>query len=130
MFPRALLHTPFVPFSIVFTNSVQALDLKDLERLEMFASSLKSEPGDTEASTHPHRLYDLLCQAARFYIDSKVSQSISTEPVGWSNSDTAFSASGFEMQPFEEGDFPMFDLGDWYNGNQQLMSLLDERIIF
>ncbi|KAM5349179.1 hypothetical protein ACJ41O_009002 [Fusarium nematophilum] len=130
----ALLHTPFVPFSILFTRAVQLLDLDDLSRLERFAASLKPEAG-TESPTHPHRLYELLSQAARLYIDSKLASSLPSTFDLASFPDVSdypemMTETGTAMQAFEPSDYPMFDLGDWYYGNQHLMSLLDEHAMF
>lgn len=50
------------------TRSIQQLDDGDLARLEGFTASLKPEIDTCETSTHPHRLYKLLCQAVRCYI--------------------------------------------------------------
>ncbi|KAF4972348.1 hypothetical protein FSARC_1070 [Fusarium sarcochroum] len=71
----AILHTPFVPFSIVFTHAVQNFDMGDIDRLDRFAASFKPENSDPEPLSHPYRLYELLCQAARFYIKSRLPSS-------------------------------------------------------
>lgn len=67
---RVILHTPFVSFSILFTSSIQRLDLTELAGLDRFAASLQSEPSldPNPPITHPYRLYELLCRAARLYI--------------------------------------------------------------
>ncbi|KAF5234641.1 hypothetical protein FANTH_11993 [Fusarium anthophilum] len=62
---RAILHTPFFPFSIVFAHAVRYSIAEDLDRLDRFASSFKSESSHSEPVTHPHRLYELLSKAAR-----------------------------------------------------------------
>ncbi|WAO96393.1 Zn(2)-C6 fungal-type domain-containing protein [Fusarium falciforme] len=135
---KALLNTPFVPFSILFTHAIEKLDMDDFARLERFSASLKLEAADTEPPTHPHRLYELLCKAGRLYISSNTLSSqlgdaldpnmlatlASTEPMG------IMTETGMVMQgPDYYGDY-MLDLGGWYHDNQQLMSLLDEDFMF
>ncbi|KAI1114326.1 fungal-specific transcription factor domain-containing protein [Nemania sp. NC0429] len=75
-----ILHTPFVPFSVLFTRTVQLCCPADLAYLDRFSESLRpKEPTSTttttttttttaESITHPYRLYNLLCQAAHLYI--------------------------------------------------------------
>ncbi|TAQ88823.1 hypothetical protein B7494_g2840 [Chlorociboria aeruginascens] len=67
---RAILHTPFVPFNILFTRTIQLLDITDLARLDRFAASFKPEVASLGLTTYPYRLYELLCQAARLYAPS------------------------------------------------------------
>ncbi|KPM41083.1 hypothetical protein AK830_g5462 [Neonectria ditissima] len=131
----AILHTPFVPFSIIFTRAVQLSDADDLARLDTFASSLKPQVVDTESPTHPFRLYELLCQAARLYIDSNLT---SRSNAGMDSSSLLTGSEHGnitrEMENniggFEGYDYPLSDLGDWYHSNRQLMSLLDEDMMF
>ncbi|KAF4473093.1 hypothetical protein FALBO_19 [Fusarium albosuccineum] len=131
----AILHTPFVPFSILFTHVVQSFDLDDLSRLDRFALSMKTEAADTEPLTHPCRLYELLGQAARIYIQSSMFPSnidINSNVDASSNSQhlDIGHEMGIEMPTFEVFDQSMLDLGDWYYSNQQLMNLLDEDVMF
>ncbi|KAJ3535364.1 hypothetical protein NM208_g7163 [Fusarium decemcellulare] len=131
----AVLHTPFVPFSILFTHAVQSFDLDDLSRLDRFALSMKTEAADTEPLTHPCRLYELLSQAARIYVQSSMLPSnidINSNLDASSNSQhlDIGHEMGIEMPTFEVFDQSMLDLGDWYYSNQQLMNLLDEDVMF
>ncbi|KAF7547811.1 hypothetical protein G7046_g8890 [Stylonectria norvegica] len=135
----AILHTPFVPFSIIFTRAIQLSDTEDLARLDAFASSLKPQKIDSESITHPFRLYELLCQAARLYIDSNAKSSgfdAGINPAGDTSSMLASlehgsSATGTETYSdmLPDYDYSMSDLGDWYYSNQQLMGLLNEDVI-
>ncbi|RSL43277.1 hypothetical protein CEP54_015151 [Fusarium duplospermum] len=134
----ALLNTPFVPFSILFTHAIEKLDMEDFARLERFAASLKLETADTEPLTHPHRLYELLCKAGRLYIGSNTLSSQLGDTLDPNMLATLASAenigimteTGMAMQgPVYYGDY-MLDLGGWYHDNQQLMSLLDEDFMF
>ncbi|KAI1414111.1 hypothetical protein F5Y13DRAFT_179093 [Hypoxylon sp. FL1857] len=121
----AILHSPFVPFSILFTHAVQLLDYTDLARLDRFAASLKPEEGSADSATHPYRLYELLCQAARFYVESNTSSFPGAEnPLN--------SLDQFDFVQFEAdiGNSQNSGLSDWYYGNQQIMNLLDEDVMF
>ncbi|KAI1378884.1 hypothetical protein F4677DRAFT_443364 [Hypoxylon crocopeplum] len=144
MVPRyiswAILHTPFVPFSILFTRAVQLLDVTDLGRLEGFAASLRPEATSPEPSTtHPYRLYELLSQAARLYIDSNMplASADQTLPHGLPESLTGFDFAQFGMEvgvtaneTLEANGAQAYELSDWYYGNRQIMSLLDEDVMF
>lgn len=105
--------------------------LKDMARMETFSNTLKTE--QTDSPTHPFRLYELLSQAARLYLDSK-SHSLITTPTDsglWSLHKDGFSEDTItlaEGSTYQDG--LATDLGNWYNGNQQLMSLLDEDMMF
>lgn len=136
---RAILHIPFVPFSILFTRAVQLLDFADLAVLDRFAVSLQPEETSSESNTHPHRLYKLLCQAARLYIDAKAAL-LSEELVTAQNfPDTS---GQFDLEHFEMDDGAAanvasvpggpqtYRLSDWFYGNQQIMSFLDEEVVF
>ncbi|KAF2877676.1 hypothetical protein BDV95DRAFT_535423 [Massariosphaeria phaeospora] len=134
----AILHVPFVAFSILFTRAVQLLDIDDLAFLDRFEASLRPEADSSKSITHPYRLYELLCQAARLYIES-VSFPATVDPV-LSQKFPGFLGE-FEPSHFGEVGSPgrdtsidantqMFGLSDWYYSNQQMMSLLDEDIAF
>ncbi|KAI1733607.1 fungal-specific transcription factor domain-containing protein [Xylaria scruposa] len=71
-----ILHTPFVPFSVLFTRAVQLSDDTDLRYLDRFSESLQHGEPSSESITHPYRLYSLLCQAARLYIKQNADTSV------------------------------------------------------
>ncbi len=135
---RSILYCPFVPFSILFTRAVQLLDVTDLPILDDFAASLRPEAASPESITHPSRLYELLCHALRLYLDSSVQFSSKnpafihdqTGPMG----EFDFIDYGIEAGPAAneilqyDGAQP-YGLSDWYYGNQQVMSLLDENVM-
>ncbi|GKT63934.1 fungal specific transcription factor domain protein [Colletotrichum tofieldiae] len=134
---RAIIHVPFIPFSIIFTCVVRTFNFEDLALLERFAASLKPETTGEDSPTHPYRLYDLLCQAARLYITkAQFSASGPTMARNDSTLSTDFEASQFfaeaagSIEEFGNSDLLMFDASDWYQGNQQLISLLDEGRLF
>jgi hypothetical protein len=132
---RAILHTPFVPFSILFTRTIQVVDFTDLDRLERFAASLQPEAG-AESITHPHRLYELLCQAARLYLESSAALTLTDESdVGASvpsySNDVDFANMGMETDGgWMSSESQNMDLSDWYQGNQEILRMLDMDITF
>ena len=136
---RAILHVPFVPFNILFTRAVQLLDVADLARLDQFAASLQPEATSPGSATHPYRLYKLLCQAARLYVDSKI-PSLPEDPTlthNLPNSLDEFDFADFEIrteaaanETLQAGDPQTYGLSDWYYSNQQMMSLLDDDVMF
>ncbi|KAF5573737.1 hypothetical protein FPANT_12175 [Fusarium pseudoanthophilum] len=134
----AILHTPFFPFSIVFTHAVRYSIAEDFERLDRFASSFKSESSHSGPATHPHRLYELLSKAAR--LSAKACPELSHE------SGSLSSPSDFTMIDSEglntvddigatgvaigaEYD-ASFQIGDWFYSNQQFMRLLHEDVLY
>jgi hypothetical protein len=132
---RAILHIPFVPFSILFTRTIQLVDFTDLDRLERFAASLQPEAG-AESITHPHRLYELLCQAARLYLESSATLKVTNAAdVGASvpsySNDVDFANMGMETESsWMPSDSQDMDLSDWYQGNQEILRMLDVDITF
>ena len=139
---RAILQVPFVPFSILFTRAIRLAGHDELSRLEDFSASLQPEASSStlsESVTHPCRLYTLLCQAARMYIGPSIQQQQQQNPP---TADPTLvhpdSFEHFSVVDFGErtdgatgaGDFNSYGLSDWYYGNQQLMQLLDEDVMF
>ncbi|KAK5051527.1 hypothetical protein LTR84_003179 [Exophiala bonariae] len=141
----AVLHTPFIPFSILFTQAVQHLDESDLSRIERFASSLKPEPPVSASPSHPYRIYELLSRTARLCVDSQIQRHAQSQPV-LSSTEGRFSAAedaGFGSQQdrcnpgvdalagvddldLADIDFHVDGLSEWYYGNQQIMNLMDD----
>ncbi|KAL4883498.1 hypothetical protein BJY04DRAFT_216320 [Aspergillus karnatakaensis] len=116
----AILHTPFVPFTVLYLRAVQLLDYADLTLLEAFSASLKTLTGTDTYS----RLYELLCQSARMYIDSSLGLEI--------NGASRLGVLGFDGEALRGQGFDnagLFDAGGWYYGNQ-LMGVLDDDLRF
>ncbi|KAI1312331.1 fungal-specific transcription factor domain-containing protein [Xylaria venustula] len=134
-----ILHTPFVPFSVLFTRVVQLSDGADLFYLDRFVESLRleEESSAAESITHPYRLYRLLCRAARLYIKQDaipVSYEADMNPTEnpWGVFDFASfgneAGGGLDGSGLDES--LTQDLSHWFYGNQQLMGLLDDDIMF
>lgn len=133
---RAVLYTPFFPFSIVFSNAIQNSDLDDLDRLDRFVASFKSETADSDPATHPYRVYELLSQTARLYVESGIRPShtnkASPNPSDLTMVDDAVAnpaeVSGVEIPARGDDHNSGLDAGDWFQSNQQFMWLLHENI--
>lgn len=119
----------------MFTRAIKLLDGAQLARLENFTASLQPEASSSDSITHPARLYELLCQAARTYIDSRI-QAPPEDLTLAQNLPDSFGGFGLVNFGDEEnggtaGDGSYtYGLSDWYYGNQQLMQLLDEDMTF
>ena len=115
--------------------------MADLARLERFVASLKPKNDGEASPTHPYRLYDLLYQTARLYIETgkhappAASTAEPTEPHGL-DMPRGYSASEYmngmgEYDPMlGQLDTSFVDLGEWYQGNQQFIRFLDEHMLF
>lgn len=123
-FRRAILYCPFAPFSILFARAVQLADGDDLDRLNQFAASLQLEALPADAMTHPYRLYQLLCQAARLYFDSNSSLSWPSgrlgAPIPSHNYDPTIYWAGLNSS---DG-LATYGVYDWSGDNQQIMGWL------
>ena len=133
---RAVMHVPFVPFRILFSHAVQSLDVTELARLERFATSLQPGAGSEEPVSAAASLYDLLCKAAQLYMEQRLSTLRADVKEAEQRQD--------ELNEFDFADYvveggEVIDglvsgvqsdgLSDWYNGNQQIMSLLDDDVM-
>lgn len=132
-FQRAVLHTPFIPFSILFTQAVQLRDRADLARIERFSASLTPESDVLVSPTHPHRIYELLSRTARLFIESSAeslpTDSTLTLPLAVTLNDLEFPHLGTETEPAANDVLNMeglqtYSLTDWYYSNQQIMDLM------
>lgn len=128
-------HTQFVPFSILFTRAIQILDITDLPRLDSFAASFQPEAASPEMITHPFRLYELLCQAVRLYIDPGIPYSPDSSILSGETPESLakfdFGQFGLEMETgvdetLDASENQSLDLSGWYYSNQQMMNLMDE----
>jgi hypothetical protein len=130
------LHTPFFPFSIVFTHAVRYSIEEDFDRLDRFAASLKPESTSAEPATHPHRLYELLSKAARLSAKARPELSQTAESLSSSNDFTMvdpeaanvtdeIGATDAAIGAEYDGSF---HIGEWFHSNQQFMRLLHEDV--
>ena len=130
------MHVPFVPFRILFSHAVQSLDVTELARLERFAASLQPEPGSEEPVSAAAGLYDLLCKAARLYMAQRLPSLRADGDVVEQQRDELndfdfadYVVEGREVIDGSVSGIQADGLSDWYNGNQQIMSLLDDDVM-
>jgi hypothetical protein len=94
---------------------------------------MKPKTTALETSTHPYRLYDLLCQAARLHIERGYA-SVSLNPTLAEESVGGFNLGHFdtrqEVAALNDDTTQLFGLDDWYYGNQQMMDLLNHNVTF
>ena len=121
-----------MPFSILFSRAVQLWDMDDLARLDRFADSLQPA-APTDAITHPYRLYKLLCQATRLYLNIADfswpigSSHITALPTPQLSSGTTATRTDEIIDPSIP---PSQGLYDWWQDSQQIMGLLAGDAIF
>ncbi|KAL0941544.1 C6 transcription factor [Colletotrichum truncatum] len=135
----AILNIPFVSFSILFTHAIRSSDAADLALLDRFANSLQPDYPSSESVTHPHRLYQLLCKVARLYGESgaKVSTKAANQSLPEISTEVDLAAhlpsleAGTErFQALVADESQITGLSDWFYGNQQLMNLLGEDMMY
>ncbi|KAI0514846.1 fungal-specific transcription factor domain-containing protein [Xylaria bambusicola] len=131
-----ILHTPFVPFSVLFTRIVQLSDSADLFYLDRFAGSLYFGESSAGSVTHPYRLYKLLCEAARLYIKQDPPSVSYETDMSFVDPWGVFDFASLGMEANNGADNSGLDsnlngdLSLWFYGNQQLMGLLDDDVMF
>ncbi|KAF2794397.1 hypothetical protein K505DRAFT_304056 [Melanomma pulvis-pyrius CBS 109.77] len=122
-----VMHTSFVPFLVLLSRSVQFSDLNELSRLESFVASLQPKvlSSGLSARPHRHRLFELLCQVARFEIESNVATNL--------GHGSANQTDRFDFTSLGAGTgFGTEDIlfGEWFDENQIDMTLLDDDFNF
>ncbi|PVH79366.1 hypothetical protein DL98DRAFT_461159 [Cadophora sp. DSE1049] len=123
----AIIHTPFVPFITLFNKCIKFSDETELSRLERFANSLMAEPTNSESSGRPLRLYQLLCQVARLYIDSNIASDVRQEHISNELSMDIFDMGSFgagaELVGFQTTDDYYHEQGmdEWWLNAQSLL---------
>ncbi|KAF4920407.1 hypothetical protein CGCVW01_v006905 [Colletotrichum viniferum] len=127
----AILNMPFVSFSVLFLHAVRTADDADLAVLDRFARSLQPEDQASDCSTHPHRIYELLCRAVRLHIESKTGGSDGSMKQHSLESlldiDVPDARSLETIRHGNESfDTDGFGLGNWYREQQHFLGLLNE----
>ncbi|KAF3800209.1 hypothetical protein GCG54_00003737, partial [Colletotrichum gloeosporioides] len=127
----AILNMPFVSFSVLFLHAVRTADDADLAVLDRFARSLQPEDQASDCSTHPHRIYELLCRAARLHIESKtggLDSSMNQHPLESLLDIDVPDARSLETTRHGNEIFETdgSGLGNWYREQQHFLGLLNE----
>ncbi|KAH8647955.1 hypothetical protein BX600DRAFT_531068 [Xylariales sp. PMI_506] len=132
----AILHTPCAPFITMFSYAVKHADMTELASLERFTASLEPRFPSSGPLLNPHRLYKLLCQAARLYIqsDSSLAPDISAAAFQFSPYaemiTSAHSSAGMRGKIDIGTDVRPFDnLSDWYCDEQQALDWLNQDML-
>ncbi|KAK6860911.1 hypothetical protein PG995_004547 [Apiospora arundinis] len=68
-----ILHSPFIPFIIVFCHVIETTDQMDLGRLHRFVASIESASQLSEPTTYMQRLFQALYNVAFRYVEVKTS---------------------------------------------------------
>ncbi|KAH9234714.1 hypothetical protein K456DRAFT_1749715 [Colletotrichum gloeosporioides 23] len=116
---------------VLFLHAVRTADDADLAVLDRFARSLQPKDQASDCSTHPHRIYELLCRAARLHIESKTG--------GLDGSMNQHSLESLldidvpdarSLETIRHGNLSFdtdgFGLGNWYREQQHFLGLLNE----
>ncbi|KAF2447202.1 hypothetical protein P171DRAFT_384374 [Karstenula rhodostoma CBS 690.94] len=129
----AIVHCPFPPFSILLTHAIQLMDTSEIGYLERFAASLEppGSPEKPDSITQPHHLYNILCKAARLYLDFNTGQMSGGFLGLGSDAIPSIDLAGQGLRRTSVAALPEFQyeegwLGEWFYGNQLVMSVLDE----
>ncbi|PTB62720.1 hypothetical protein BBK36DRAFT_1128560, partial [Trichoderma citrinoviride] len=70
---RVVLHTPFVPFIVLFRRCIEMSEPVDLSRLSDFVMTLEALESSTKPARRRQRLFQLLYKVARLYVESGAS---------------------------------------------------------
>lgn len=126
-----ILHTPFVPFIVMFCHVIETGDVADLQRMQSFVSSL--EIGElSEASTNIHGQFETLLKVAQRYTEIRAAKSPNVDE--WQKLDAhvhafgllpAIGDSGMMADPglFEQimdSQMQAWKFGEWFQSSQQL----------
>jgi hypothetical protein len=137
----SVMHGPFVPFAILYSQAIQRLDLNALEYLDRFTVSLKPETDAPQTVTHPYKVYKLLCDGAHLCFNARIRDLESESTLGikdsanmsddnqhllWDASDATIS----EEPVMQTEGLPIYGLDDWYQGNQEVLGLFDDPTLF
>lgn len=137
-----ILFAPFIPFLVVFSNVISTADTTDLVRLRDFVASI-ADCDFCEGGRKMHHICSMFYRIAKLYVDAKSAQPNESQasPVVLHGSTGSTPYSGTAdlnaLNPYLNaigfaGD-PMLDLntelsadvGGWFNGNQFVMSLME-----
>jgi hypothetical protein len=118
---RAVIHAPFAPFIVLFCNVIATSDVDDLQRLEMFVSTLEPFAEASRSASNFYRLCYIFHKVATLYIDGKTDSML----VGNSEFDQYLNVLGFGHN-LQDGS----ELESWFNGNQFMMGLMEQDLSY
>lgn len=141
---RAIILTPFAPFFVLLCHVIDTSDMSDLRLLESFMESLVPAMPWSESSQKLHRLCQVMCSIARYYVEAKQQQEANSNmrpigdefemylgELGFMNVDQIapqLDPSVGPGDPFsQQGPGPApAQLVDWFSSNRDMLGLMEE----
>lgn len=141
---RAIILTPFAPFFVLLCHVIDTSDMSDLNLLEDFTRSLEPAMPWSESSQKLHRLCQVMCSIARYYVEAKHQQEANENmrPIG-DEFEMYLGELGFmgadQMAPHlgppvdshdsfnhRAPEFTTAQLADWFSSNRNMLGLMEE----
>lgn len=135
-----ILYAPFTPFLVIFSNVLATANTDDLARLHDFVDSI-SDSDFSNGARKMHHVCEMFYRIAKLYVLAKQAQQPEDTAVAVPSLDSTPYSGGPDLNTLNPylnaigfaGD-PMLDLnnginpdaGDWFQGNQWVMGLLDD----
>ena len=141
---RTILYAPFSPFTVLFCHVIETSNADDLQRLAQFTASLEKVTSVSQGIARLHRMCQILQHVAEIYVKAKAQQHQNMGMVG-NDFDLYLAQLGFISRDCasrqgvaENGIGAGFaasganeteQLGDWFSGNNFIMSLMEEDLL-
>lgn len=135
-----ILYAPFTPFLVIFSNVLATANTDDLARLHDFVDSI-SDSDFSNGARKMHHVCEMFYRIAKLYVLAKQAQQPKDTIVAALSQGSTPYTPGCDLNTLNPylnaigfaGD-PMLDLnnginpdaGDWFQGNQWVMGLLDD----
>jgi hypothetical protein len=136
-----ILQAPFAPFLVLFCNVLTTHDTADLARIEAFAESINGNHF-SDAAMKLHRMCSIFSQVAKLYLEARTPEVRSYTqqgpmPLGitqggipatqpWGPLAPYVDAMNFAGDPMMDwGDMTNMNWTDWLQGNQSVMTILE-----
>ena len=137
--------TPFAPFFVLLCYVIDTSEVSDLQLLEEFVESLVPAIPWSESAQKLHRLCQVMCSIARYYVEAKQQQEAneSMRPIGdefemylgelgFMNvdqmagpvDDSVGPGDPYAQQP--PGASPPAQVVDWFSSNRNMLGLMEE----
>ncbi|KAM0328614.1 hypothetical protein ACHAQA_005024 [Verticillium albo-atrum] len=140
-----ILYTPFAPFIVIFCHIVESCVATDLPRLQAFVQSLEGISSQSESIAGMFRYFSVLYKVASRYTEMKAPQGLPIMDDSYRDFDAYVHAlgliptsdqgfgdgtgfSGGSQAEADGGQMQGFQLGEWFNTNQQLLGLMEENL--
>lgn len=136
--------TPFAPFFVLVCHVIDTSDMSDLQLLEDFITSLVPVIPWSESAQKLHRLCQVMCSIAKYYVEAKQQQRANENmrPIG-DEFEMYLGELGFmnvdQMAPppdpsvrqgvplgHQASGSTSAQVMDWFSSNQNMLDLLEE----